>query len=55
MLFQERDRLQEERVDFLLFVKEKLPFGTDPQKDEWIYLPKPLVRWKLSAWWGVTT
>jgi len=23
-------------IEFLLFVKEKLPFGTDPQKDEWI-------------------
>ena len=36
MLFQERDWLQKESIDFLLFVRERLPFGTDPQKDEWI-------------------
>jgi hypothetical protein len=23
-------------MQFLLFVKGELPFGTDPQKDEWI-------------------
>jgi hypothetical protein len=33
-LFQ--DLLQTESLKFLLFVKEKLPFGRDPQKDEWI-------------------
>ena len=36
MLFQERGELQTESIGFLLFVKEKLPFGADPQKDEWI-------------------
>jgi len=36
MLFQDRDKLQTESIEFLLFVKEKLPFGVDPQKDEWI-------------------
>jgi len=36
MLFQERRRLQTESIKFLLFVKEKLPFGVDPQKDEWM-------------------
>jgi hypothetical protein len=36
MLFQERGRLQTRSVKFLLFVKEKLPFGTDSREDEWI-------------------
>jgi len=36
MLFQERGGLQTESIKFLLFVKEKLPFGTDPQEDGWI-------------------
>ena len=36
MLFQQRGELQTESIEFLLFVKEKLPFGADPQKDEWI-------------------
>jgi len=35
-LFQKGCGLQEESIKFLLFVKDKLPFGTDPQKDEWI-------------------
>ena len=35
-LFQQRRKLQKTSIDFLLFVKEKLPFGVDPQKDEWI-------------------
>lgn len=28
--------MEEESIKFLLFVKERLPFGTDPQKDEWV-------------------
>jgi len=36
MLFQERGGLQTESIKFLLFIKEELPFGTDPQEDEWI-------------------
>ena len=35
-LFQERGKLQKASIGFLLFIREKLPFGADPQKDEWI-------------------
>lgn len=36
MLFQVRGGVQKKSIGFLLFVKEKLPFGADPRKDEWI-------------------
>lgn len=35
-LFQEPESFQTASIEFLLFVKDKLPFGTDPEKDEWI-------------------
>jgi hypothetical protein len=36
MLFQERGELQTKSINFLVFVKGKLGFGTNPQQDEWI-------------------
>ena len=35
-LFQQPGRLSPRGVEFLMFVKTGLPFGEDPQKDEWI-------------------
>jgi len=35
-LFQAPESEQAASIKFLLFVKDKLSFGTDPEKDEWI-------------------
>lgn len=51
VLFQERGRLRVESIKFLLFVKEKLPFGADPQKDEWISAQANHVMETLAQLW----
>lgn len=35
-LLQQRDELLKASMNFLLYLKENLPFGKDPQNDEWI-------------------
>ena len=51
VLFQAHGWSQSESIKFLLFVKEKLPFGTDPKKDEWISAQATHVMETLAPLW----